>query len=113
MNPKILLSPKTLYLYYYDNLDIEVLKYKNKISSIYVCIDEIINKPLVDLLFVISNLKEYKVPIGLMTNLSLDSIPQHIIGYFDVVLQYDNVKECFDKEFLKIPINIYAKERDY
>lgn len=113
-NPETIVYNNNLYLFYYHTEDASVVKDIEFSGMIMLYIDDIINKNMVDLLFIISNLKEFNKPICLITTYSLQEIPKYISRYFDYIeCSKDIINIKNELSYLCIEGDLYEKGVDY
>ena len=97
-----------------DNMDVLQGKLVIGLNTNEENIDDIINKNMVDLLFIISNLKEFNKPICLITTYSLQEIPKYISRYFDYIeCSKDIINIKNELSYLCIEGDLYEKGVDY
>lgn len=113
-NPETIVYNNNLYLFYHESeiiTDVNNVKFS---GMIMLYIDEIMNSDIVDLLFIISNLKKYNKPICLITTYNLEDIPKHINRYFDYIEHNTDILDLKENlSYLNIEGDLYIKGADY
>lgn len=113
MNPLVKEEDNVLYLFYNKDINIDKIICNDNIINISLYIDEIFDNSVIDLLFLICDLKKYNIPLFLITSLPFENIPKYVIRYFEYIVYIDNVEETMQNIKSMICNEIYIKGFDY